>query len=90
LTIIGRPHDPRASCAKGEHQNCIVKRRWQALVDQTWTWNFSKALSMTWNFSKALSIAICCRQSTITAHVSCAAYDQTRHSFDILSKAAHK
>jgi hypothetical protein len=40
--------------AKGEHQNCIVKRRWQALVDQTWTWNFSKALSMTWNFPKAL------------------------------------
>ena len=30
---------------KGAYQNCIVKRRWQALVDQTWTWNFPKALS---------------------------------------------
>lgn len=31
--------------AKGAYQNCIVKRRLQALVDQTWTWNFPKALS---------------------------------------------
>jgi hypothetical protein len=30
---------------KGEHQNCIVKRRWQAFVNQTWTWNFPKASS---------------------------------------------
>jgi hypothetical protein len=46
-----------------------------------WAWNFPKAL---------LNRTLLSAKRAITGHVSCAADNQTGHSFDILSKAANK